>query len=260
MPNFVKLYGSILDSTIWLEPLPTKVVWITMLAMADADGCVVSSIPSLAKRAGVAREDCLTALATLAAPDPDSKTSDHEGRRIERVDGGWLILNHRKYRDMRTDTQIATAERVRKYRERNKQGVTVTNVTQANAKKRAVRTEAEAYTEEEADTTTKTTTSSAKPKTSTWVTEGASWWSANVGVIAEPRFGKGLKDAVVTHGWPKVFSALKEYAKDAKHKGKPAKLEWFASELIRWIEWASMPATDNNGDLTPRGRAIVEGR
>jgi hypothetical protein len=258
MPNFVKLYGSILDSTIWLEPLPTKVVWITMLAMADADGCVVSSIPSLAKRAGVSREEVHTALATLAAPDPDSKTSDHEGRRIERVDGGWLILNHRKYRDMRTDTQIATAERVRKYRERHKQGVTVTNVTKVNGQKRAVRTEAEAYTEEEADKT-KTTTSAA-PKRPTWVTEGASWWSANVGVIAEPRFGKGLKDAVVTHGWPKVFSALKEYTKDAKHKGKPAKLEWFASELIRWIEWASMPATDNNGDLTPRGRAIMEGR
>lgn len=254
MPNFVKLYGSILDSTIWLEPLPTKVVWITMLAMADAEGCVVSSIPGLAKRAGVSRQDCEAALETLAAPDPDSKTQEFEGRRIQRIDGGWLIINHRKYRDLRTDTQIATAERVRKHRERHKgEGVTVTNVTQGNGRKRGVRTEA--YTEEDTDTTK--TTTSATPKRNSWVIEGAAWWSASVGVISEPRFGKGLKDAVVTHGWPKVFAALKEYVADAKQRGKPAKLEWFAGEIVRWIEWVGMPATDANGDLTPRGKAVI---
>lgn len=109
--SFVKLYGSILDSTIWLESLPTKVVWITMLAMADADGCVAASVPGLTRRAGVTRPECETALRVLVAPDTDSKTPDYEGRRIEEIEGGWVILNHRKYREMRTPKQVSDAAR-----------------------------------------------------------------------------------------------------------------------------------------------------
>lgn len=109
--SFVKLYGSILDSTIWLESLPTRVVWITMLAMADGDGVVAASVPGLARRAGVTRPECEAALEILTEPDPDSKTPDHEGRRIEKIEGGWVILNHRKYREMRTAKQIYDAER-----------------------------------------------------------------------------------------------------------------------------------------------------
>jgi hypothetical protein len=33
-------------------------------------------------------------------PDPHSRTPEHEGRRVAKVEGGWLILNHKKYRDM----------------------------------------------------------------------------------------------------------------------------------------------------------------
>lgn len=152
MSNFVKLYGSILDSTVWQESLPTKVVWITMLAMADAEGFVAASVPGLTKRAGVTRAQCESAIRVLSEPDPDSKTTDHEGRRIEAVDGGWVILNHRKYRDLRTDTQIATAERVRKHRERQKESVTVTDVTDGNDEQRAVRAEEEEEAYTEADT------------------------------------------------------------------------------------------------------------
>lgn len=116
MTEFVKLYGSILDSTVWLESLPTKVIWITMLAMADWEGFVSAAVPTLAKRAGVTRAECETALAVLGAPDPDSKTKEFEGRRVEPREGGWLILNHGKYRDMRTETQVRTAARVKKHR------------------------------------------------------------------------------------------------------------------------------------------------
>lgn len=119
--SFAKLYGSILDSTIWQESLPTKVVWITMLAMADADGCVAASVPGLTKRAGVIRIDCEEALKILAAPDTDSKTPDYEGRRIEKIEGGWVILNHRKYREMRSAKQIADAGRQQLQRDRAKE-------------------------------------------------------------------------------------------------------------------------------------------
>lgn len=101
MAGFVKLFESILDSTVWLEDPETKVVWITMLAMADASGYVAAAVPGLAKRAGVSREAVDRALDKFRSPDPDSRSREHEGRRIVDADGGWMLLNYAKYRAKR---------------------------------------------------------------------------------------------------------------------------------------------------------------
>lgn len=95
--SYAKLFSSITNSTVWGESSPTRVVWITMLAMKRKDGCVYSSIPGLARVANVSRKECETALAAFLAPDADSRTKDHEGRRIEEIDGGWVILNAKKF-------------------------------------------------------------------------------------------------------------------------------------------------------------------
>ncbi len=96
---YVKLFGSILASTIWQEVPETKVVWITMLAMADRDGLVEASVPGLAKLAGVELPECEEAIKCLEGPDLHSRTKDHGGRRIKPVHGGWLLLNYEFYRD-----------------------------------------------------------------------------------------------------------------------------------------------------------------
>src|SRR5216117_648729 len=98
MIGYVKVFGSILDSTIWRESHATRLVWITMLAMAGREGIVDASVPGLADRARVTREECEAALETLSKPDIDSRSQEFEGRRIEKVDGGWFILNYGKYR------------------------------------------------------------------------------------------------------------------------------------------------------------------
>lgn len=99
MTGYTKLFGSILDSSIWRESKETRLVWITMLAMCDRDGTVSAAVPGLADRAKVSLEECLAALKTLSEPDPWSRSADHEGRRIQAVDGGWKIINHEKYRN-----------------------------------------------------------------------------------------------------------------------------------------------------------------
>ena len=71
-----------------------------MLAMCDRHGRVHSSVPGLARLANVPIEDCRTAIRTFLNPDPDSRTSDKEGRRIEEIEGGWKLINHAKYRDL----------------------------------------------------------------------------------------------------------------------------------------------------------------
>jgi len=78
-----------------------------MLAMADRGGRVWASLPGLANRARVPLEDTEKAIVTLLSPDRYSRTPDNEGRRIEAIDGGWRLLNHSKYREMRDhDTRL----------------------------------------------------------------------------------------------------------------------------------------------------------
>lgn len=77
-----------------------KVVWISMMAMADAEGCVMASVPGLADAARVSLEQCQEALLVLGSPDPWSRTKALEGRRIVEVDGGWKLVNYKKYREL----------------------------------------------------------------------------------------------------------------------------------------------------------------
>jgi len=98
--NFTLLWAKILDSSIWMESKETRLVWITMLAMKDADGVVRAAPKALAHRARVTEAECASALKTLREPDPQSSTPAHDGRRIADLEGGggWQILNHELYR------------------------------------------------------------------------------------------------------------------------------------------------------------------
>lgn len=118
--TFVKLFGSILNSSVWCADGDTKLVWITMLLLADADGNVWGAVPGLARQAGVELEDCRRAIDYLAAPDTDSRTPEMEGRRIVPIDGGWRIVNARKYREMQTSGQLKASERSKRYRKRKR--------------------------------------------------------------------------------------------------------------------------------------------
>ena len=95
--TYTKLFSSITESTVWGEAYSTRVVWVTMLAMADARGEVYGAVPGLARRANVTLEEAETALAAFLGPDPYSRTKEQDGRRIECIDGGWLLINHAKY-------------------------------------------------------------------------------------------------------------------------------------------------------------------
>jgi hypothetical protein len=109
--TFTKLFSSITESTIWSESSDVRLVWITMLAMADRRGRVWASVPGLANRARVPLADCREALAKFLGPDPDSRTQAFEGRRIEVIDGGWRLLNYEKYRQIRDDESVLEAKR-----------------------------------------------------------------------------------------------------------------------------------------------------
>jgi len=113
-----KLFKSIVASTIVSEPLATRWLWVTMLSQSDAAGCVWGSVPGLARLANITLHECETALKCFLAPDPYSRTKDHEGRRIENIDGGWRLLNHAKYAAIRNGAE--RVEYKRKWDRRNR--------------------------------------------------------------------------------------------------------------------------------------------
>lgn len=99
MAGYTKLFASLLASTIWRESDKVRIVWITLLAMADQRGIAEGSIPGIADLARVSVEDCEKALARLQEPDRYSRSPEHDGRRICAVAGGFRVLNHAKYRE-----------------------------------------------------------------------------------------------------------------------------------------------------------------
>lgn len=130
-----KLFTKILDSSIWLAPDPTRLVWITLIAVMDEDGnAMFACVDNLAIRARVTVEQAEAAVRAFEAPDPKSGDPDNDGRRIERFPGGWHVLNAHKYRAMVTKTIIREQTRVRTARWRAKQSVTQSDahVTHSN--------------------------------------------------------------------------------------------------------------------------------
>ncbi len=148
MAGYTKLFNSILASTIWEADMPTRIVWITLLAMADKHGIAEGSVPGLATFARVSLKDCRKALAALQAPDLDSRSKEQDGCRIEAVEGGWHLINHAKYRakmgadERREYLRLKQAE----YRAKTSKSTNVNNVSD----KYTLLTHAEAEAEAEA--------------------------------------------------------------------------------------------------------------
>jgi len=88
-----------LDSSIWMEDAPTRIVWFTLLMMKDDDGMVKTSSPKvISHKARVSEEEARKALEKFLAPDDDSHLKNDAGRRVRQVDGGLQIINHEAYR------------------------------------------------------------------------------------------------------------------------------------------------------------------
>ena len=146
MSGYTKLFSSILASTVWREDTVTRIVWITLLAMADKNGVAEGSVPGLADFARVSVEDARKALERLSAPDADSRSLEHDGRRIAKIDGGWQILNHAKYRNKMSADERREYQRLKQaeYRKRKQPSTNVDSVPPQFT-----------HTEAEADTDTK---------------------------------------------------------------------------------------------------------
>jgi len=146
MAGYTKLFARILDSTVWREPDPIRILWITMLALADRDGVVHCTVPGLADRARISIEQCRAGISRFTDTDPDSLTTSDEGRRIRRVEDGWELINYQKYRSMMSEEEQREKSKIRmaNWRKRKKLEESSVTVTPCNASYDIAEAEAEA--------------------------------------------------------------------------------------------------------------------
>ena len=121
--GYSKLFDEITDSSIWYQPDHIKVTWLSLLAKADRTHVARVAVPQLARINGHTIDQTEDALGVLMAPDPHSRSEEFEGRRIEKVDGGYLILNRAKYQKMRSEEERREYKRqkAQEYYERDKE-------------------------------------------------------------------------------------------------------------------------------------------
>ncbi len=171
---YVKFYSDSLDSSLWAESGDTCKVWLTLLALADQDGMVRAAMPGIAHRARINEELTAKALAIFEAPDVNSRSTAHEGRRIERVDGGYLILNYIARRGIRNE------EERREYMKdwmRKKRAAVSTVLTQLT------HVEGEAEAKAEVETTTQKVESTTPPP----YAEIQTTWNENAAKLKLPQ-------------------------------------------------------------------------
>ena len=200
--TFTKLFSSITESTVWCEPDRTRLVWITMLAMADRYGRVWGSIPGLANRARVPVEDARLAITTFLSPDPDSRSPEQEGRRITEIDGGWQLINHQKYRVLRDEEERRRQNREAKARQRKKVSQSQPKVSQSQPTGQPI---ADAETDADADALKKNKTTPLPPKgidLPAWIP--FEQWNAYI------EMRKGIKKPLSLHALKLAIHTLEE--------------------------------------------------
>lgn len=123
MNTFAPLFQKILDSSIWSEPYHVRILWTAMLALKDSDHVVRYSPYQLHRRANITQKEVMDALKILSSPDTiRSDPQPYQGRRIEKVEDGWLVINGDKYEQEMRDVsrKFYKARKEREYRNKRK--------------------------------------------------------------------------------------------------------------------------------------------
>lgn len=137
--SFLKLDTSIITSSVWMDR-DVRDVFVTALLMAHPYelkqpepqievrslnqtgfvvppgwyGFIAAAGTGIVRQALVDIQPGLDALEKLGNPDLESRSQEHEGRRLIRIDHGYIVLNFIHYREKDHNN----AERCKRYRER----------------------------------------------------------------------------------------------------------------------------------------------
>jgi len=113
-----KIFDSMYDGTLSAH-WQGLVTFQQMIVLCDASGIIDITPPALSRRTGIPLEIITEGLEFLEAPDPFSLTQAEGGKRIVLLNPdrpwGWLIVNHKQYRDLATKAEKTAYDKARYY-------------------------------------------------------------------------------------------------------------------------------------------------
>ena len=121
---FAKVFASLWQGSM-VGKADMQLVFIYMLANCTASGEFNQTPEVMAALTGLPVERVEEAIAALEAPDPRSRNSSQDGRRIVRLDDhrdwGWQIVNYSQYRENRDGEKrrVQTREATKRWREKS---------------------------------------------------------------------------------------------------------------------------------------------
>lgn len=119
--SWCPLFSTIVDSSIWEEDDVTVKIFLTLLAKKGSDHIVRGTAFNIGRWARKTEAEAIRALKILSEPDTKRlEPQPYDGRRIERVEGGWLVLNGKFYEEemRKVSRRIYKAKKERERRER----------------------------------------------------------------------------------------------------------------------------------------------
>jgi hypothetical protein len=135
LSGYTPVFDTVYDGTL-CGKWPTLPVWLSILPMADKNGLIEMTYQAISARTGWPLELLKQGIAELMAPDPESRTAEREGRRLELIDEhrnwGWRVINHGQYRNKArkaaydADRTASGADAERKRQERASRGTVPT--------------------------------------------------------------------------------------------------------------------------------------
>lgn len=227
--HYNKLYSTLVGSSLWTEDRDTRLLFITMLAMADRNGIVYGTRIGLARLANiemtpfdaVGDPDC-DPFAKLMAPDCESgdilRNPENQGRRIEEIEGGFRLINFNHYQTLMASDTRKEQNRLaqRSFRQKQKESAdSKKNVSKRNQASAIV----SAGKPSDADADVQANTCTRVP-VSNWLTQDDLWIELQR-ILPQPEIDNhiGLWIRRIKENRHALYEAIADY-KDKRNKGR----------------------------------------
>src|SRR5665213_2251256 len=105
-----KIFEQLYTSTLALKgPWQAMALWPHMIGLSDQHGEVDMPAGIISRKTLLPQEVVDAGLAALSEPDPLSRNSDYDGRRIVLIDPdrswGWRLVNYQRYSNLRSEDE-----------------------------------------------------------------------------------------------------------------------------------------------------------
>lgn len=271
--SYSKLFSSLVHSSLWTAEDHVRLLFVTLLAIADREGFVYGSRHGLERTAnirwGESAKGDRDPWEVLLSPDPDSsdifRNPANQGRRIEEVPGGFRILNYLYYRSLRNNDDRKEQNRRAQQKFRAKSSTQRASAKISQRKPRSAllspdkpqSAHAEAEAEAEADKETRVPVSACADKesetrlpVSNWLTEDDLWIDLQrILPEKERKRNVGLWISRIKENRKALYEAICDF-KDKRNKARVANVGAWLTQ--RYVHFKHLGGTETpNPDSGP---------